>query len=279
MTTTFAPPTPSPVQPVSFGRILGSEWIKLRSVRSTIWTLSVTVVVMVGIAALTGWSSTLLADADVMLTDAHPATFATAGGYFAQLVVIILGVLTVTGEYGTGMIRSTFAAVPTRTPALLGKALVLFATVFVTSVVAVALSWLVSLPFQAQLGLSVDLGDSETWRLLGGTPLDLATMSVLAFAIGALVRHSAGAIAIAVGLVLVIETVLAAIPLRIFELVSPFLPATAGGQLVLDESMLRFMAEMSNGPVLTPWQGYGVLVAWVVALLGTAVLVTRRRDA
>lgn len=283
MTTTFAPPTPSPVQPVSFGRILGSEWIKLRSVRATIWTLTITVIVMMGIAALSGWSTVLMTDSETfggpMLTDLHPATLATAGGYFAQLVVIVLGVLTITGEYGTGMIRSTFAAVPARTPALLGKALVLFATVFVTSVVAVALSWLASLPFLGQLGLSVDLADSETWRILGGTPLYLATMSVLAFAVGALVRHSAGAIAIVVGLVLVIETVLSQIPLRVFELVSPFLPATAGGQLLLDEATLAFMAEMNNGPELTPWQGYGVLMAWVVVLLGSAILVTRRRDA
>ena len=283
MTTTFAPPTPSPVQPVSFGRILNSEWIKLRSVRATVWSLSIMTVVMMGIAALSGWSSVIFADSnsgvDALFTEFHPATLATGGWFFAQLVVIVLGALTITGEYGTGMIRSTFAAAPTRTPALLGKAFVLFVTVFVASAVAVALSWLVSLPFLGQLGMSVDFTDAESWRMLGGTPLYLATMSVLALAIGALVRHSAGAIAIVVGLVLVIESVLSAIPLRAFELVSPFLPATAGGRLLLDEVSLGFMSAMNDGPVLTPWQGYGVLVAWIVVLLGSALLVTRRRDA
>jgi len=282
MTTTFAPATPNPVRPVSFGRVLGSEWIKLRTVRATVWTLSITVLVMAGLAALTGWSTVLMRDSDIevdaILLDMHPASIVNGGWFFAQLVVIILGVLTVTGEYATGMIRSTFAAVPRRSPALLGKAAVLFATVFVTSAVAVALSWLVSLPFLGQLDISVDFASAETWRLLGGTALYLATMSVLAFAVGALVRHSAGAIAIVIGLVLVIETVLASIPLRIFELVSPFLPSSAGGRLLMDEVSLSFVSN-PDAPVLTPWQGYAVLVGWVVLLLGSALLVTRRRDA
>jgi ABC-2 type transport system permease protein len=190
----------------------------------------------------------------------------------------VLGALTITGEYGTGMIRSTFAAAPTRIPALLGKATVLFATVFAASSLAVALSWLVSLPFLGQLGQSVDLTSAETWRILGSAPLYLATMSVLALAVGVLVRHSAAAIAIVIGLVLVIESVISAIPLRFFELIGPFLPATAGGRLLMDETTLDFMGSM-GGTQLGPWQGYGVLVAWVAVLLTAALALARSRDA
>jgi len=275
------------VGPVTFPRVLSSEWVKLRTVRSTVWTLSATVLVMIGVAVLSAWGMSLLlaeepadlgTDPTALLT--HPAAYATNGVFFAQLVVLVLGVLTISGEYGTGMIRSTFAAVPSRVPALLGKAVVLFSTVFAVSTLAVALSFAASLPFLGELGGPVDFSSGETWRILLGAPLYLATMSLLALGVGALVRHSAGGIAIVIGLVLVVEQVLGVIPVRVFELVSPFLPASAGSQLLLDENMLAFSAPMAGDvPVLTPWQGYGVLAAWVLVVLGAAAVLLRRRDA
>ncbi|NLF03824.1 MAG: ABC transporter permease subunit [Actinomycetales bacterium] len=275
-TATLTAPTRS-VKPVTFPRIVTSEWIKLRTVRATVWTLSVTVAVMVGLAALGAWSSTsFFADEPNAFA---PASFPIGGWYFAQLVVVVLGVLSVTGEYSTGMIRSTFAAVPTRVPALLAKALTVFGVVLATATVAVGLSWLATLPFLGQMGVSIDLASAETWRLLLGAPLYLATITVLAFAAGALIRHSAGALALILGLLLVIENVFAAIAWRPLQVIAPFLPARAGSTLLVEDNFLGGASVVDGIVTLGPWQGYGVLTAWVVVLLGAACVLVRRRDA
>ncbi len=278
MTTMTANPGAAParatVSPVTFPRVVSSEWIKFRTVRSTAWTLPITALVMVGLAVLQAWGLTQM-PADAMYP-ISAAGIVTGGAFLAQLVVSVLGVLAITGEYTTGMIRSTLAAVPRRLPALWAKAMVLFVVVLVVSVVAVALSWVAALPFLNNLGIEVDLGNSDHLRVLAGTPLYLATIAVFAFAIGALVRHSAGALAIVLGLLLVIETVFSAIPLRFFEVISPYLPSTAGSRILTDGELL---GPSMGGVDLTPWQGYGVLVAWVVLLLAAAAVLLRRRDA
>ena len=270
-------PRPRGSGSVTFPRVVASEWIKFRSIRSTAWTLPITAIIMIGLAALQAWATTTLPVEETGFVSA--AGIVTGGWFMAQLAVCVLGILAITGEYGTGMIRSTLAAVPTRLPALWAKALVLAVVVAVVSAVAIGLSWVAALPFMGELGVSLDLSESETQRIVFGTPLYLATIAVFAFAIGALVRHSAGALAIVLGLLLVIENVFMMVPLRFFEVVSPYLPATAGGRLLYDQATLDMMDAGSTAATFTPWQGYGVLVAWVVLLLGVAAVLLRRRDA
>lgn len=280
-TATLTAPT-TDVRPVSFPRIVGSEWIKMRSVRSTFWSLAIMLLVMAAMGALAAWSSVAFPDAtggESGIPGFAPASYPISGWFFAQLIVVVLGALTITGEYGTGMIRSTFAAVPSRVPALLGKAVTLFATVLVASLVGVGLGWLASLPFLTRLGVSIDLTSAESLRLLLGAPLLLATIAVFALAVGALVRHSAGALAIVLGLLLVIENVFSSLSFRIFEIISPFLPGRAGGQLLMEDQYLDFSASAQDTIHLTPWQGYGVLGLWVVVLLIATSIVLRRRDA
>lgn len=269
------------VRPVSFPRIVSSEWIKLRSVRATFWSLGIMVLVMVGLAALSAWSTVVFAEStdDAGFFELTPASYATSGWFLAQLVVVVLGALSITGEYSTGMIRSTFAAVPTRVPALLGKALTLFVTVLVAASVAVGLSWLVTLPFLSRAGMSTDVTSAESLRLLLGAPLVLATIAVFALAVGALVRHSAAALAIVLGLLLVVENVFSALSFRFFQVTSPFLPGRAAAQLLTEDQFLTGGPTFHDTVHLTPWQGYGVLVAWVVVLLVAAGVVMRRRDA
>ena len=268
---------------VTFPRVVVSEWIKFRTVRSTIWTLATTVVLMVGINVLLGWGLSSMGagrgggGGNGGPGDVGAADLITSGYFFAQLTVAVLGVLAVTGEYTTGMVRSTFAAVPKRVPALLAKALVVTVVVAVVTFVALVLSYVATIPFRNKLGLTLDLGDSSTLRVLLGTPLYLATVALLAFAIGALLRHSAGALAAVLGLILVVENVFRAIPLTFFEKVSPFLPATAGSRLLVSDASLG--ASAAAGVHLTPWQGYGVMLAWVAVLLTAAIVLLRRRDA
>lgn len=265
---------------VTFPRVVAAEWVKFRTLRSTVWTLAITVVIMAGVAAVLAWGLTAAGAAAAEGGPAMGATsIITSGLMLAQLAVAVLGVLAVTGEYSTGMIRSTLAAVPRRLPALWAKALVVGVVVLIVGLVGVALSTLVTLPFHESLGLTLDLGDGATLRILLGTALYLATIGLLAFAIGALLRHTAAALATVLGLLLVVESVFAIIPLRFFQEVSPFLPSTAGGRLLMDQATVEMTAQMTSGTQLGPWQGYGVLVAWVVVLLAAAAALLKYRDA
>lgn len=282
MTTTTAPLAPTRSGPdrraaLTFPRIVTSEWIKFRSVRSTAWTLPITALTMAGLSALQAWATTQFEGETMGMESAAPII--TGGWFLAQLVVAVLAILTITGEYTTGMIRSTLAAVPTRLPALWAKALVLFVVVTLVSLLAVALSYLAALPFLGTLGLGLDLGDPDVLRVVLGTPLYLATIALFAFAVGTLMRHSAGAIAVVLGFLLVIENVLGGIPWRPLEVIAPFLPSRAGSRLLYEQPMLDVMDQGSTVATLSAWQGYGVLAAWTVLLLAAAAFLLRRRDA
>lgn len=285
--TTLAVPSTAPaarrprtaVRPVTFGRLLAAEWVKFRSLRSTPWALGVALVLMVGLAALQAWGTSNAPSDMGAMAGISGAVYVTGGSFLAVLVFCVLGVLAITGEYTTGQIRSTLTSAPQRVPVLLAKLVVVVTAVLVVSALAVGLSWAVASPWFDDLGVSVDLGDASDLRILGGTALYLATATALAFAIGALVRHSAAGLAIVLGLLLVVENVFALVPWRPFELVSPFLPATAGGRLTMDDATRAMVDAGSEAVILTPWQGYGVMVAWVVVLLAVAAVLLRRRDA
>ncbi len=261
-----------------FAWTVRAEWIKFWTVRSTVWTLVATVALMVGISALAAWGTSIEA-VDAGAGPINTAMLLSAGYQMAQLSVAVLGVLTIAGEYSTGMIRSTLAAVPRRVPVLTAKALVLSGVVAGISVVSMALSYVATMPWHEQLNARFDLTDPETLRMTVGLPLYLMAIAGFAFVIGALFRHSAAALTAVIALLLVVENVLTIIPLRAVELISPFLPSTAGRLLLFDNEMLDTVAGMTAGAHLSPWQGYAVLVAWVIALGAVAAVLLRRRDA
>jgi len=281
MTATATPvrfqPTTS-VRPPTFGRTVHAEWIKFWTVRSTVWTLVATVSVMVGISMLAAWGSTIEA-VDAGSGPMNTAQLLSAGYQLAQLSVAVLGVLTISGEYSTGMIRSTLVAVPRRVPVLTAKALVLSGVVAGVSVVSMALSYVATMPWRGRLNATFDLTNPETLRMTVGLPLYLVAIALLAFAIGALLRHSAAALTAVIALLLVIENVLMIIPLRAVELISPFLPSTAGRRVLFDTEMLGATDVMTEGADLAPWLGYGVLLGWVLVLGALAAMMLRRRDA
>lgn len=272
--------TPTSPGRVTFAGTTASEWIKFRTLRSTAWTLVVTVVLLVGVSVLAAWgSASELVDAGSREGGMNTAQLLSAGYQLAQLGVAVLGVLIITGEYSTGMVRPTFAAVPQRLPVLWAKALVLTTIVLVVTVASTALSYATTIPFHDTLGATLDLSDAETLRMTIGLPLYLAAIGLLALAVGALVRHSASALAGIIALLLVIENVLMLIPLRVIEAISPFLPTTAGRRVLFDEEMITTVNAATDGVHLTPWQGYSVLVVWVMVLLALAAVLLRHRDA
>ena len=162
-------------------------------------------------------------------------TVSTLGIGFAQLVSAVLGALVITGEYGTGMIRSTFAAVPKRLPAIVAKALVFGVTTFVIALLGLVITALVTAPLLPAKGITPDFGDGSVWLALVGGAGYVALIGLLAFGIGLIIRSSAGGIAAALGLVLVVPTilqVLAAVTRADWPAnIAAFLPASAGGKL------------------------------------------------
>jgi ABC-2 type transport system permease protein len=261
---------------LTFPRIVRSEWIKFRTLRSTVWTLAITLLLMVGIVTM---FSAIFASQEGAGNDGTDSTVVfTIAANLAQLAVVVLGVLVITGEYSTGMIRSTLAAVPRRLPALWAKGVVLAVSIFLVSTVAVGISLGVMQLFLGAKRLAPDPHDAETVRILVGVPLYLTAIALLAFAIGALMRHSAGALAAVLGLLLVVEN-LFLIPWKPLQHISPFLPGTAGSKILMPKAQIDAMSQGAVGTVLGPWQGYAVLLAWVVVLLTAAAVLLRRRNA
>lgn len=282
--TTLAPgaasPTASRTSPyrLSFGHVLKSEWVKFWTLRSTVWTLAITIVVMAAITLMfAAIMSSLTDDPEVAAASGGlmPGIMIVTFGYsFAQLVVAVLGALTITGEYSTGMIRSTFSAVPTRVPSFAAKSIVLAVVTFVVAVLGLLASYLVALPFLSGTDLAVDLSADGTIRSLVGTALYLAAIAVLSVAFGVLIRNSAGTIFALVALLLVVPGILANIPTEWVRDLAQFLPTAAGERLILGDAM-----GMGTEAILTPWQGFAVMLAWVAVLWAGAAVVLKRRDA
>lgn len=275
---------------LSFPRVVRSEWIKLRTLRSTVWSFAIIVLLTVGFGLLmtatidTSAGPTVDVETQKMLT----VMVATLGVSFTQLVAAVLGVLIISGEYTTGMIRSTFAAVPKRLPAVFAKALVLAVATFVVSLVSIIVTALVTAPILASKGVEGQLLDGEVMRALVGGAGYLTLIALLAFGFGAILRNSAGGIAAVLGLILVVPTVLAILAsvaqvAWIYNL-SALLPSSAGSQMYAIGS-----DSAAGGPplggiaddvlTLDPTQGFLVLLAWVVVLLIAASALIKRRDA
>jgi ABC-type transport system involved in multi-copper enzyme maturation permease subunit len=194
----------------------------------------------------------------------------TFGIHLGQLAVATLGVLIVSGEYSTGMIRSTLVAVPKRLPVLWAKAIVFAVVAFVVGVLATLATFLATGPILAAGEMGSSLGNHEVQRILVGAGLYLAAVGVLSMGLGAIVRNAAGGIGAAVALLVVLPGLITLIPGEWVQQVTPFLPSNAGQ---------RIIEEVSATATLGPWQGYGVLLLWVAATLAAAAVTLRRRDA
>ncbi|MFD8217734.1 ABC transporter permease [Streptomyces sp. NPDC059697] len=184
--------SPIPVTPTHLGHALTSEWTKIKSVRSTLWTLGIFLLLVVGIGFLVAAQTHDSDFGDVPYT--IPAFF---GLILGQICLITLGVLVVSSEYGTGMIRTTFTASPQRHRVLTAKLIIFFAVAFTVSVFSIGLVGLMTSAMHS--------GSSNvSW---GGTvikgALYVSLLGVLSLAVGSMLRHSAGAITTMLGLVLV----------------------------------------------------------------------------
>jgi ABC-2 type transport system permease protein len=250
--------------------VIRSEWIKLRSLRSTWWSLLATVVIIVGLGTLvSSLRAHRFAQEGRVIFD--PTLISLRGVFLAQLAIGVLGVLVITGEYSTGMIRSSLAAVPHREPVLIAKALVFAATAFIVTELAAFAAFLLGQHALAITHLQAHLRTPGAERAILGAGLYLTLIGLLAVGLGFLIRSTAGAIATLFGIVLVLPILAQALPTPYSTDVSKYLPLNAGTQI---------MATMHADPsMLGPWTGLGVTALYaVVALLAGSVML-KRRDA
>jgi ABC-2 type transport system permease protein len=272
---------PSASYRLSFGGILRSEWIKLRTVRSTNWCYLIIVVLTIGLGCLVA-ASISAGIGDGAMQQAIWMQMTTVGVNFTQLVSAVLGALVITGEYGTGMIRSTVTAVPTRAPALIAKAIVFGVTTFIVALVSLTAAALLTAAILPGKGIHPDFGDPAVWGAIVGGAGFLALIGMLALSIGAIIRNSAGGIATSLALILVAPVVVSIVA-SITQAdwagnLGAFLPSGAGGRMYAYVSGLE--TAMPPGiVVLEPWQGFLVLVGWVVVLFIGASALFKRRDA
>jgi hypothetical protein len=258
------------VHPVTQARVLRGEWIKLRSLRSTAVTLAAAVVLMVAMGWIFGWAteanwSDLSAEERASFS---PVDTTLAGFYLAQLAVGVLGVLMVTGEYATGMIRATFGAVPRRLPVLWAKS-ALYAGV--TFSLMVAAGFVAFVGGQRLLGThGTSLAAAGAVRAVVGVAGYLALIGVFSVALGFVVRSTGGGVAILCGLLLVVPTLGLLLPSSWRDHLLPYLPSNAGSTMF---SVRTTPDALSAGTSLL------VLLAWVAAALVAAAIVLRERDA
>jgi ABC-2 type transport system permease protein len=277
MTAATLSPSPEPetlrAGLTGLSRLMRSEWTKIRSVRSTFWSLVLLVLAAVGLntlivsLAIANWSTTSAATKHNYALD--PTGFLAAALQFAQIPLCVLGVLVITSEYSTGMIRSSMLAVPRRVPMLAAKAAVFGAIALVVGELVGFVSFLIA---QAIIGshLPESLGDAATFRAVLGVGLYLAVLGLLAFAVGALVRHTGAAITAIVGFLVVVGPLAQLLPGSAGQHIHAYLPASAG--------LLITQAHLQPGDLLSPWQGFGVLCLWTAAALAAAGFLLRRRD-
>jgi len=260
---------------VTQARVARSEWTKLRSLRSTRWALFVTLVLTIGIGLLActvfeaRWPH--LSPIDQFKFRINPLRINLAGVFFAQLSIGVLGVLVITGEYSTGMIRSTMCAVPKRLPVLWGKAAVFAGVAFAISLPAVLIVFFAG---QSVLGSRPDIpltsfGDPGVARALIGAALFLTVSGLFGLGLGAILRHTAGGIVAFVGILFVLPPVLLLLPSSWSNAINPYLPSSAGDVI---------WTIHPEDHVLAPWAGFGLFCGYTAFTIAVAAILLRRRD-
>jgi ABC-2 type transport system permease protein len=253
---------------------LRSEFTKMRSVRSTYWTMLVLFIVAVGIGALITWLTASHWD-QASLSDRatfQPARNSMIGLYFGQFVIVVLGALTITAEYSTGMIRTSLTAMPRRGVFYLAKALVFTVAALIIGEVTSFVAFFVG---QALLGtapqhISTTLGAPHVLRTVIGGGLFIAGCGLLAFGIGALVRHTAAAISIAIGVLFVVPIIVNFLPSSWNNDIVRWLPSEGG---------LAIWNTVQQAHEWPAWGEFSVFLGYTAAVLIAGYIVFRKRDA
>lgn len=276
MTTTVAPatqtslasPDTNPALRVTQARLVRSEWIKFRSVRSTPLTMALVSVMVIAvgvlISALTDGGGL---DPDATIID--PTSSSLAGTNLAQLALGVLGALLFTTEYSTGLIRATLTAAPKRLGVLWAKVAVLGGATFVVMAGSVTVAFLVGQAIYGGDGAGASLSDPGVIRALVGAAFFPTAIAILGLGLGAITRQTAGAVGVLFGVLFLAPFLIQSLG-GFWVDVASYLPSEAGSATT---------SVVNNPELLSPLTGFLVLLGWVAAVLTAAAVLLRRRDA
>jgi ABC-type transport system involved in multi-copper enzyme maturation permease subunit len=262
--------TPVPQGRVTQLRVIRSEWTKLRSVRSTRWALFTAVLATIGIAAL---ACAIAAHHYAQMrpgeqADFHPLEVNLAGVQLAQLAIGVLGVLVITAEYSTGMIRASFTAVPKRLPVLWAKAIVYGLTLLALMIPSVLLAFLVGEALFSRHHINIPFSHPGVARAVFGAALYLTVVGFFGLGLGAIVRNTAGGIASFAAIMFVLPPLMNVLPTSWNDAASPYLPLAAGEAIM----------SITPGNHLSPWVGLALFFGYAAAALAVAAVLLVRRD-
>lgn len=250
-------------------RVVHAEWTKLRSQRSAAWALLATLALIVGVGFLYCLLRVTRPPTGTSIATFDPTAVSLAGVQLAQLAIGALGVLLVSNEYATGMIRATLAAVPARLPVLWAKAIVMVLTTIVLCVPATLVAFLAGQSILARQHLDIAFGQPGVARAVIGGGLYLGVVGLLGLGLGALIRNTAGAISVLLGALFGLQLVTGLLPAGIQDHIYKFLPSPAG---------LAVTAIQPDPDALAPWTGLGIMCLYATVVIALAAYRMRRAD-
>jgi ABC-type transport system involved in multi-copper enzyme maturation permease subunit len=262
-----------PALKVTQGRVVHSEFTKFRSLRSTAWTLLVALILMIGIGAL---FSAVNANQYHTFSAADKATFnpitaSLAGVTFAVVAFGVLGVLMMSGEYSTGMIRASLTAVPRRLPVLWAKLAVFAGSILSISLIASFISFFLGQALLSSHHLNATISAPGALRSVIGAALYITVSGMIGVTLGGLFRNTAAGIATFAAVFFVLPPLAGLLPASISNHLTPYLPSNAG------EVLWGGARDVHNA--LSPWTGFALLCGYAVVLIAGAAWRLRRTDA
>ncbi|MFG2180414.1 ABC transporter permease [Streptomyces abikoensis] len=271
-----APPegyvSPIPIRKATLADAIAAEWTKIRSIRSTVWTLGSMVLLIVGLGLLAAFVVSAMDSTAATQTERVPVLILGIYGTMLSLIcVITLGVLTMSSEYGTGLIRTTLTACPDRARVLTAKAIVFFLLTFVTTTVATTLVAVATEGIAGRLGAAPTAG--QWLKATVGVSVFMSLVGVLALAVGAMLRHSAGAIAV------MLAVVMMPLVLAMFLGVSDLAELRSWLLLYSIPNQLGVFYDVSAGEGPSGWDPLWIMTLVTGAALGGAYLSLAKRDA
>ena len=269
--TTTSLPRYAGQQRVTQARVLRSEWIKLRTQPSAAWSLAAAVILIIAFGVLYSILREARPPQGAAIRSFDPVSVSLSGVQLAQIATGVLGVLLVTSEYSTGLIRTTMAAVPRRLPVLWAKAAVVAAATVAVTLPAALAAFLAGQSVLSGHHLSVPLGHPGAVRAVIGSALYLAVSGLVGLALGALLRSAAGGISSLFGLFFALPIVAGFLPGSWSGDIGKYLPSSSGLAVTL--------VRPDPASSLAPWTGLGVFCLYAAILLGAAALRTRGGDA
>lgn len=254
-----------------FRGVLGTEWIKLRSVRSTVWTLLATAVIGIGLGAIvTSAQAARFGTRSLAAQQAFDPTRSSLSGFlFAQLAIGVLGVLIVSAEYSTGTIRATFSTIPRRPLVLIAKALLFGVIAFVVGEVVAFVAFFIGQRILTGHTPTASLSDASALRAVISAGLYLVVLGLFALGLASIIRHTAASISAFVGSLFVLPIIADVLPSSFSDDVSRFLPQQIG--------IVMMTARYHGSDTFGPWTGFLLLCGYaLVSLLAGGILLVRR---